>query len=210
MAFQKKYIRNRAKSKRNHIEPILTKRMVIFVRKFIENGGRPTVAARAAGYEFPAREGTRLQRHPLVMKELEKHRKHLEKKHGVTVDRLMGELEAIAFTDAASLMEVDEDGSISYSLEDMTVEQRKLIAGMEQVEFMEGKGVLSTDKRKTKITFHSKQAALEMMGRILGAFNDKLEVTEGMSRAERVAAGRKRSATRNAALKEEVAEGDED
>lgn len=201
----RKYIRN--KQKRMGPKKVLNERQKKFIRKYIENGGRSTVAARAAGYESPSQEGARQLKNPLIQAELEKHRKRMEKKHEVTIERLIKEWEALAFTDVSSLMDIDDEtGEFVLDLREMTPEQRKLISGMELVEFKEGKGVFSMDKRKTKVTFHSKQAAMESLGRFLGIFNDKLEVTGDLTRAERVAAGRKRAALRNAE-EEEVEDG---
>ena len=169
-----------------------------FVRKYLENGGRPTVAARAAGYEFPGPEGARCLKHPKIAAEIAKRTKRLEDKHNVTMDRVVKEWEKLAFTDIASLLDIDdESGEANWDLREMTVAQRSCMAGFELIEFKEGKGVFSQDKRKTKITFHNKQAALDCLARVLGGYNDSIDVNEGLSRAERVSAGRTRAAMRN-------------
>lgn len=88
-----------------------------------------------------------------------------KKRTGITQDRVLAELSAIAFAKATDYVEIDDDGAVKIkATASLTDEQKKAIAGIK--EGANGVEVKLVDKTK----------ALEMLSRHLGLFNDKLNV----------------------------------
>lgn len=104
---------------------------------------------------------------------------NLEKKALVTAEEIIKELRAIAFVDRTSLSKVqnnlllEKDNGIKYyepqvifsDTDKLTEEQKKVISGYKQTQ--SGFAIETYDKVK----------ALEMLGKYIGLFNDKQDIT---------------------------------
>ena len=130
--------------------------------------------------------GSKLLRNTKVQEYISKKQKEIEKRTEVTQDMVIKELSAIAFSKASDYAKLkkmkrnipifDEEGMIvDYKEEEYTEieftptdelseEQKKALSGIKQGKF--GLEVNSCDKVR----------ALELLGRHLGIFNDKLDV----------------------------------
>lgn len=130
--------------------------------------------------------GSKLLRNAKVQEYISKKQKEIEKRTEVTQDMVIKELSAIAFSKASDYAKLkkmkrnipifDEEGMIvDYKEEEYTEieftptdelseEQKKALSGIKQGKF--GLEVNSCDKVR----------ALELLGRHLGIFNDKLDV----------------------------------
>lgn len=115
-----------------------------------------------------AQAGSRLLRNVEVKDYIEKRIKERERRTEITQDMILKELAAIAFTDITEI--VNTDGEEVYikptaTLSDM---KKKAISSIKQT------------KDGIEIKFHDKEKALEMLGRHLGMFKDKVEVSGDM------------------------------
>src|SRR5688572_13977395 len=92
-----------------------------------------------------------------------------QKRHDITVDRIVGEYVKIAFADAGDYFDWGPDGVTVKPKSDLTPEQRSVVAEVSQT---------VTEKGGTiRVKFHDKLNALEKLGKHLGMFIDKHEVT---------------------------------
>ena len=136
--------------------------------------------------ETASSNGSRMLRNDKVQKYISEKMKEREKRTEVTQDMVIKELSAIAFSKASDYAKLkkmkrntpifDEEGSIvDYKEEEyigieftptdeLSEEQKKALSGIKQGKF--GLEVNSCDKVR----------ALELLGRHLGIFNDKLDV----------------------------------
>lgn len=124
-------------------------------------------AAIRAGYSPKGAEpqASRLLSNAKIQVEIAKAMEDRGKRTGITQDRVLAELSAIAFAKATDYVEVDDDGSVKIKpTAELTDEQKKAIASIK--EGANGIEIKLTDKTK----------ALEMLSRHLGLFNDKLNV----------------------------------
>ena len=124
-------------------------------------------AAIRAGYSPKGAEpqASRLLSNAKIQVEIAKAMEDRGKRTGITQDRVLAELSAIAFAKATDYVEVDDDGSVKIKpTAELTEEQKKAIASIK--EGANGIEIKLTDKTK----------ALEMLSRHLGLFNDKLNV----------------------------------
>ena len=145
---------------------MLNEKQKRFVSEYIIDLNAKQAAIRA-GYSPKTAEvqASRLLSLVKVQDEIAKAMEDREKRTGITQDRVLAELSAIAFAKATDYVEVSNDGAVKIkATANLTDEQKKAIAGIK--EGANGVEVKLVDKTK----------ALEMLSRHLGLFNDKLNV----------------------------------
>ena len=145
---------------------MLNEKQKRFVSEYIIDLNAKQAAIRA-GYSPKTAEvqASRLLSLVKVQTEIAKAMEDREKRTGITQDRVLAELSAIAFAKATDYVEIDDDGAVKIkATASLTDEQKKAIAGIK--EGANGVEVKLVDKTK----------ALEMLSRHLGLFNDKLNV----------------------------------
>jgi len=145
---------------------MLNEKQKRFVSEYIVDLNAKQAAIRA-GYSPKGAEpqASRLLSNAKVQDEIAKAMEDREKRTGITQDRVLAELSAIAFAKATDYVEVSNDGTVKIKpTANLTDEQKKAIAGIK--EGANGIEIKLVDKTK----------ALEMLSRHLGLFNDKLNV----------------------------------
>lgn len=164
------------------------------VDAYFANGFNQAEALKAAGYSENTAETAQ---HSVfgrddVRAEIERRQKKLAEKSEVTVDRVVKELAKIGFANFGDLITVQEDGTAFLDFTALTAEQRAVISEFQVDEYKEGRGEDARDVKKVKVKFADKKAALELLGRFLGMFKDKVELEAGPGLVERLMAGRQR------------------
>lgn len=145
---------------------MLNEKQKRFVSEYIIDLNAKQAAIRA-GYSPKGAEpqASRLLSNAKIQIEIAKAMEDRGKRTGITQDRVLAELSAIAFAKATDYAEIDDDGAVKIkATASLTDEQKKAIAGIK--EGANGVEVKLVDKIK----------ALEMLSRHLGLFNDKLNV----------------------------------
>lgn len=145
---------------------MLNEKQKRFVSEYIIDLNAKQASIRA-GYSPKGAEpqASRLLSNAKIQVEIAKAMEDRGKRTGITQDRVLAELSAIAFAKATDYVEVDDDGSVKIKpTAELTEEQKKAIASIK--EGANGIEIKLTDKTK----------ALEMLSRHLGLFNDKLNV----------------------------------
>ena len=145
---------------------MLNEKQKRFVSEYIIDLNAKQAAIRA-GYSPKGAEpqASRLLSNAKIQVEIAKAMEDRGKRTGITQDRVLAELSAIAFAKATDYVEVDDDGSVKIKpTAELTEEQKKAIASIK--EGANGIEIKLVDKTK----------ALEMLSRHLGLFNDKLNV----------------------------------
>ena len=111
----------------------------------------------------------RLLRNAEVQKYIQEKQKEREKRTEITQDMVLKELAKLAFTDRTGIVQIKKgnagDVVVIKSTDDLTEEQKALISGIKETKF----GI--------EVTFYNKEKSLELIGRHLGMFNDKLQLT---------------------------------
>ena len=145
---------------------MLNEKQKRFISEYIIDLNAKQAAIRA-GYSPKGAEpqASRLLSNAKIQVEIAKAMEDRGKRTGITQDRVLAELSAIAFAKATDYVEVDEDGFVKIKpTAELTDEQKSAIAGIKKG--ANGIEIKLTDKTK----------ALEMLSRHLGLFNDKLNV----------------------------------
>jgi phage terminase small subunit len=152
----------------------LSEREQRFVRALTgEALGNLTKAAELAGYspKSAARQGYRLSKRAHVQTAIEARQQKLEAKADVSVERVLNELRAIAFSDVRGLF--DEHGRLR-PVHELSDDAAKALASVEVLKERTVKGAESTTHESVhKVKNWDKVKALEMLGRYLTMWQDK-------------------------------------
>lgn len=160
----------------------LTPKQMRFVDEWLIDFNGKQAAIRA-GYSAKTAEATaaRLLRNVKVQAEISRRQKDLQRRTEVTQDRVVKELARVAFADVADYVQVEtriiNRGDIEVPIElavhketaELSADQRAAIASIKQG--ANGIEVKLCDKIK----------ALELLGRHIGMFNDKLNIQATVS-----------------------------
>ncbi len=118
--------------------------------------------------------GSKLLTNTNIQNYIDEKMKEREQRTEVTQDMVIKELSRIAFLDIRKIY--DENGKLR-NIQDIDEDTVKAIASLETFEEYEGRGENKTyigDTQKVKLS--DKIKALELLGRHLGIFNDKLDL----------------------------------
>jgi phage terminase small subunit len=116
---------------------------------------------------------------PNIQERLEQLQKKREKRTEVTQDMVVKELSLVAFGRIADVTRVREDGLIELDFTDATEDQKALIVGVDTKTryISQGEDGEPIKEVECKIKAADKMKALELLGRHLGMFIDKSQVT---------------------------------
>lgn len=115
--------------------------------------------------ETAAQAGSRMLRNVKVAGYINERMKERQKRTEVTQDRVIEELAAIAFARATDFAEVKDNTVLIRNTSELSDEQIRAIAGIKYGKF----GI--------ELKLSDKEKALELLGRHLGMWNDKMEIS---------------------------------
>ena len=142
-----------------------------FVDEYLSDLNATQAAIRAGYSERTANEqGARLLAKASIQNEVKKRMGDREKRTEITQDMVLQELAKLAFLDIRKAFDPDGVLKAVHELDDDTA---AAVAGLDVIEISS-----EDDKscRLKKVKLSDKRAALELIGRHLGMFKDKLEV----------------------------------
>lgn len=115
--------------------------------------------------ETAAQAGSRMLRNVKVAEYIQERMQERQKRTEITQDRVLQELAAIAFAKATDYAEVKDECVKIKDTKDLDEQQVRAIAGIKEGKF----GI--------EVKLNDKEKALELLGRHLGMFKDKVEVS---------------------------------
>ena len=164
-----------------------------FCREYIKdlNG---TKAAIAAGYSAKTadRAASRLLSNVEVPALLAKLTKKHADKLDLSAEKVLSELSAVGFSNMLDYMKITEEGDAFVDLSGLTQEQSSAIQEVTMDEYVEGKGKHGRKVKRTKLKLVDKIRSLELLGKHLKLFTERIEVGGIEGLAEAMAAARKR------------------
>lgn len=152
----------------------LTPQQQRFVEEYILDPVSQTKAALRAGYsgEHVSTTASRLMKHPLVKEAIEEHQKEAAGKLGITQQRILQELSALAFSNLQDVMATNDDGTTTVNISSLP---RSVASALQELSITEKGGKVKS--RTAKATLANKLAALQLIGKHLGMFTEKVEHT---------------------------------
>lgn len=153
-----------------------------FVEEYLQEPKFPGAAARRAGYasSSASQQANNLLRDPRVKAAIEEANSRAIKKLGITQERVLQELALIAFANTKEMIRQDADGD---DYIDLSVLQGRDKATPIEVSAstIKGKGGKVTNMSVRTVKISDKTAALQLLGKHLNMFKDKVEVTANLS-----------------------------
>ena len=140
----------------------------LFVKEYLKdlNGTQAYIRAgyKAKDENTAAVNASKLLRNTKVQEKIQVAMKEREKRTEITQDRVLKEIANLAFTDRTGIVNLKDNSLIIKNVDQLSPEQKASISGVKETKF----GI--------EVTFYNKEKALEMLGRHLGMFTEKLEV----------------------------------
>jgi len=151
----------------------LTDQQQLFVDEYlIDING--TQAAIRAGYAPKNADvkASKLLRIAKVRAAVDKALAERSKRTGVNQDRVIQELAKIAFADMGTFVSWDKNGITLTKSDTLSRDDTAAVSEISEVEIDNG----GFTKKSTKIKLHSKESALEKLGKHLGMFKDEINI----------------------------------
>lgn len=113
---------------------------------------------------------SRLHREPVIQARIAEMKEALAVRTTITQQRVLEELAKIGFVNAGDFVTLDEDGKTTVDLSKLTPDQKAAIAELQIDTAPDG-------RQRVKVKLHDKRAALMDIGKHLGMFREKIELT---------------------------------
>jgi len=150
-----------------------------FVTEYLKDLNATRAAVRARYSERTAKQiGSRLLTHVDVDVAIQEGQAKLAAKHGVTIDRIVSELALLGFANMSDYIRIGPDGDPYTDFSRLTREQAAAIGEVTVEDFKDGRGEDARDVRKVRFKLADKRAALVDLGKHLGMFKKRVEVTD--------------------------------
>ena len=164
-----------------------------FCREYLTdlNGTR---AAIAAGY---AKKGAKVRASELLTnRNVQALLARLTKQHAdkldLSTEKVLFELSSLGFSNMLDYIKLTQEGGAYVDLSNLTQEQAAAIHEVTVDEYVEGKGKHARKVKRTKLKLVDKIRSLELLGKHLKLFTERIEVSGTAGLAEALAAARKR------------------
>ena len=94
----------------------------------------------------------------------------------ITADAVLQEIAKLAFANIGDFIQIQQDGSAYVNLSDVNRDQLAALTEIHVDEYTDGRGDDARDVKRVKIKMADKKGNLELLGRHLKLFTDRLEV----------------------------------
>ncbi len=150
-----------------------------------------TEAAKRAGYSEKTAysQGQRLLKHVEIKKVFQKHMERRAERTEITQDKVLKELAIVAFGDLRNAVSWGPRGVVLKDSQSLTQEEAGAIAEVSET--------TTKDGGSQRIKRYDKVKALELIGRHLGMFTDKIEHSVNIDLAKAIEDARKRASKKS-------------
>ena len=165
-----------------HKSDALTPKQEAFAQAYVETANASEAYRRAYNVENMKDNGLHVNASKLlsdtkVALRVAELQQALAKRHEITVDRVVRELSLIGFSNMSDFIKVQPDGSAYVDLSGLTRDKAAAISEVTSEVYMEGSGEDAKAVKRTKFKLSDKRAALVDLGKHLGMFVEKREIT---------------------------------
>lgn len=116
----------------------------------------------------PVYAGPGQDRKPHVFRAIQRLRDEVQQRFGIDDDRIIKEVQKIAFFNAANYIKSTSQGDPYVDLSEMTMDDMAAIAETTLEDFLDGRGEDAREVRRVKVKSHDKISALALLARIFG------------------------------------------
>ncbi len=114
---------------------------------------------------------------PAVRAELKRRQARMRKKYNLSAEWIVERLMKIADASLGEALEFDDEGNLRWNWDKMTPEFRYALTGIKTREYKEGRGKNAEGISEIKPEMADKLRALELLGKYLGLWKEKIEVS---------------------------------
>ena len=143
----------------------------------LAQGSSASAAYVEAGYSKSDSNASRLSGNEKVRSRVEEILSEGAAKAGVTVQRIVDELAKVGFANMGDYLRATSGGDPFFVYDQLNDKQKAALSEVTVEDFKEGRGEDARDVRRVKFKLHDKLAALEKLGKHLGMFKDKVELS---------------------------------
>jgi phage terminase small subunit len=156
----------------------LTPAQALFVQEYLVDLNATQAAIRAKyAPESAAVQGHRLVRKANVASAIQQAMDARAARTNVTQDRVIAELAKLGFANMADYMRTTSQGDPYLDLSNLSRDQSAAIAEVTVDDYVEGRGEDARSVKRVRVKLADKRAALVDIGRHLGMFRDKIEMS---------------------------------
>lgn len=156
----------------------LTDKQLRFVEEYLVDLNATKAAIRAGYSQKTANEqGARLLVNVSIQEAIAQAQEARSIRTEITQDSVLEELAKIGFANMKNYMGVSSDGDPFMDLSALTEAQAAAMSEVTIEDFKDGRGEDARDVRRIRFKLYDKRAALVDIGRHLGMFKDKVELT---------------------------------
>jgi phage terminase small subunit len=164
----------------------LTEKQRRFAEAYLKNGRNAAQAYRTAyntkgSPQLCAERAYELIRHPLIAAiiaeadaKAQAATQRVIDQYAVNEERVVAELARLGFSNMADYMRVGADGDPHLDFSALTRDQAAALAEVTVEDFRDGRGEEARDVRRVRFKLSDKRAALELLGKKLGMFKEKV------------------------------------
>ncbi len=165
-----------------------------FCREYIKdlNGTRAAIAA-GYGKKNARKIASRLLTNVDIQARVAELTKKQADKLDLSAEKVLSELSSMGFSNFLDYVKITEEGDAFVDLSGLTQEQAAAIQEVTVDEYMEGKGKDARKVKRTRLKLVDKIRSLDLLGRHLKLFTDRIEVSGLEGLPAMVAAARKRA-----------------
>lgn len=139
----------------------------------------PGEAAKRAGYSAHTcgSQGRRLLHNARIASRVAELKAERAERLQISQDRVIQEVAAIAFANLKPLISMSPLGDPSIDLSAATNDQFAALSTIKVDDYVDGRGDAARDVKSVELKSHDKLKALDMLGKHLGVFKEKVELT---------------------------------
>lgn len=156
----------------------LTSRQAAFIREYLIDLNAAAAARRAGYSERTAdRIGHDNLRKPQIAEAIAVAQSQRAERTEITADRVLAEIAKLAFANLGDYFNLASGMDPYIDLSNITPDQAAALTEIQVDDYLEGRGDDAREVRRVKIKMADKKGALELLGKHLGLFTEKVENT---------------------------------
>lgn len=158
----------------------LTPRQAAFAREYLIDLNATQAAIRAGYSEKTARaQGNRLLTNAYISAAIAEGQQERAERLQIDADTVLQEIAKLAYVNMRDFIRITPNGDAYIDLSDLTRDQAAALAEITVEDFLDGRGEDSREVRRVKIKLADKKGSLELLGKHLGLFTDRVDLTSG-------------------------------
>lgn len=158
----------------------LTPRQAAFIQEYLVDLNATQAAIRAGYSERTARAtGAENLTKPDIAAAIQAAQEARAERLQIDADTVLQEIAKLAYVNMRDFIRITPNGDAYIDLSDLTRDQAAALAEITVEDFLDGRSEDAREVRRVKIKLADKKGSLELLGKHLGLFTDRVDLTSG-------------------------------